>query len=318
MEVIKEIPADDFYLPKVALSIGVFDGLHLGHRRLLGQLVEFAQSHGLVTVVLTFSISPSIFIAQHVQPELITTEREKTVILNQLGITWMWTISFDETIQNMTYLEFWKNRIDRYMHVAAYFCGDEHTFGKNKGGTVASLAELSRDEQFQIFPIHVVQDHHAKISSSHIRHLIKTGRIAEANQRLGYPYMMQGLVSHGDGLGRKLGYPTANLVPEKDKLIPPPGVYRGTTRISGHGYQALIYIGRRPTITRDELAPCIRIEIHLLDFNQDIYGQELQIYFQHAIRDDKFFNTIDALRHQINHDVLLCRQQPLEHHEMLN
>ncbi|MBP7459671.1 MAG: riboflavin biosynthesis protein RibF [Candidatus Delongbacteria bacterium] len=316
MEVINGIPAAGFYIPNAALSIGVFDGLHQGHRELLNQVVEFSRRHELKSLVLTFSVSPAMLMSRHIQPEFLTTEREKAQILAQLGIDWMWSFPFDEQIRNMTYLEFWKDRIDRYMHVAAYFCGDEHAFGRDKGGDVTTLTDLSRREEFQIFPIHVVQDHQLKISSSHIRQLIKDGYIDEANQRLGYAYPLRGRVVTGDGLGRKLGFPTANLTPETNKLIPAPGVYAGQAAVRHAVYSCLIYIGRRPSIPHREMPGPVRIESYLLDFDQDIYGEELDLQFFRKIRDDKFFNTIDALRHQINHDVSVCRQQPIGYHEM--
>ena len=284
-----------------AATVGFFDGVHLGHRFLIDELNANAQKHGLKSMVITFKNHPQTILNKEFRPQLLTTNTEKVEYLYQLGVDEVVELDFTREIADLSAAQFVKNVLFYDLHVRFLLVGHDHRFGKDRKdgfpeyqlygqevGMLVQQASLFSTEKFDT------------ISSTDIRGALDQADIDAVNELLGRPYSFVGQVIDGFKVGRKIGFPTANLKPIDDsKIIPPIGVYAVEIAWNGNAFKAMMNIGRRPTVDNSS---AISLEVHIIDFDEDIYHQQLKVSFLKKIRDEKKFNSVEELIAQLKLD----------------
>ncbi len=275
------------------VTIGTFDGVHIGHRKIIAKVIELAKASGGETVILTFFPHPRMILNPEDQDlKLITTIAEKASLLEGLGIDHLIVTPFSRDFSNLSALEYIHDVLVARIGVKKIVIGYDHRFGKDRKGGLEDLQRLSKEFDYEVMEIPEEDINDVAVSSTKIRAALLHDQIALANQFLGYPFFLTGRVIRGDQLGRQLGYPTANIqVAESYKLIPADGIFAVTVEVKGQTHKGMAYIGHRPTIngmTRN-------IEVNIFDFNQDIYDEQLRMNFHHFVRGDIRFNGLDAL-----------------------
>ncbi len=280
------------------LTIGSFDGVHKGHMALIEQLKNEAKKHGLKSAIMTFEPHPKIYFNSNSDFKLLNTLDEKINLLKKTGIDYLIIQDFNSDFSNQTPKNFIKKLKDQYQ-LQRLLMGYDHHFGKNQTGNFEYICSLEKSLGFRTSKIEAITQGGQTISSSRIRKLLKEGKIEKSNQLLGYPYFIQGKVVGGNRIGNKLGFPTANIQVENPyKLIPKQGVYIVKSTIDNQVYYGMMNIGIRPTINgKKEIR-----EVHFFDFEKDIYGKNLKISFLKRLRDEKKFNSLEALTQQLNKD----------------
>ena len=272
---------------KYAATIGFFDGVHKGHRFLLGELRRVAAERGLQSAVLTLDEHPEYILTGNAKP-LLTTGQEREQLLKQSGVDEIFMFHFS-VIQQMTASEFMRIIHDR-CGVEVLLIGYDHHFGSDQPASFADYERLGAEVGLTVLP--VVQSPEGDVSSSKIRSALLAGEMERANDMLGYAYMLSGPVVRGNGIGHTIGFPTANIAVDAGKLIPKPGVY------AAEG--ALVNIGTNPTIGNDHLT----VEAYLIDYQgEDLYGQTLTLRLTHRLRDERKFHNLDELKAQIRQDL---------------
>ena len=285
------------------LTIGAFDGIHLGHQAILQQLVERAEASGMLSGMITFDPHPRQVLRPESKTELLTTLDEKTVLVRQMGLGLMIVIPFTPQVAATTADGFVRLLCQR-LRLRHLIVGQDFAFGRGGQGNVQSLRELGQSMGFAVHAVEPVLWEGQPVSSTQIRALLKGGRVVEAAQLLGRRYHISGEIVHGAGRGRRLGFPTANLHPPAAKLVPVHGVYVACTQVDGLSYHAVVNIGVRPSF--DNGHPTI--EAHLLDFDGDLYGRMLRLEFSDFLRPEQHFSSVDALIAQIQRDCHRARQ----------
>ena len=288
------------------VTIGTFDGVHIGHRKIIARLKELAVATGGETVILTFFPHPRMIL--HPEDEnikLITTINEKAELLEQLGIDHLIITPFSRDFSNQSAEDYIRDVLVNKIGTKTIVIGYDHRFGKDRQGGLNDLLHLAPRYNFDVLEIPEQDINDVAISSTRIRAALLDGNIYIANECLGYPFFITGKVIRGDQIGRTLGYPTANLMLEEHyKLIPSDGIYAVRVKVEGLEYSGMAYIGHRPTVngmTRN-------IEVNIFDFNSDIYNQQLRMEFLHFVREDIRFSSLDELVVQLGkdkHDVQL-------------
>lgn len=296
------LPSDNInsFLP-CAATVGIFDGVHGGHRFLLDELKTLARERKLGTTVITFAEHPRKVLNSHFKPEILTTLSEKIALLEAAGIDNCIVIDFTTQMAQLSAYEFIKTVLFEKYEVKALLVGHDHRFGHNREDGFPEYKQYGNSLGMEVFEdIQYKTDLDQHINSTAIRAALRAGNIEKANRMLTYSYSVTGKVVEGFRLGRKIGFPTANLEPNHpDKLIPANGVYAVKVRWNNHYYMGMLNIGNRPTVANDGR---ISIEVHLLDFNEDIYSQEIEIIFIQKIRDEQKFNSLDELMSQLQKD----------------
>lgn len=284
------------------LSQGTFDGVHKGHQKVLQSLVDNARSQNLPSVLLTFHPHPRSVVNTHTDKiQLINSIEEKAERILQLGVDYVLVLEFTTEISQLSPEQFVTEILVNKLHVKNILVGYDHRFGKNRAGGFQELLALSSKYQFQVEEITAKEIDEIAISSTQIRRHLKEGNISKANDLLGYEYPLSGIVVHGNKNGRKLGFPTANiLISEKDKLIPKIGAYIGFTIVNGKRYPSMINIGYRPTLDGTNLS----IESHLVGVEIDLYDQNIQIQLTDFLREEIKFNSLEQLKEQLAEDKL--------------
>jgi riboflavin kinase/FMN adenylyltransferase len=292
---------------KVCLAIGVFDGVHLGHQQILGHTITEARDQAGLAVALTFDRHPSAIVSPGREPRIIYTLPQKLRALAALGMDATVVIPFDAEFSRQTGGEFIHRLAGDLGGIHSLCVGADFVFGRQRSGNVELLTALGAELHFTVQGLAAVTLDGEVVSSTRIREMIRTGRLGTASRMLGRPYALSGRIVSGDRLGRKLGFPTANLdLP--GHCLPPNGVYAGRTRWAGRYYRVALNLGRRPTLRFP--APELRVEAHLLDFDGDLYGQELEIEVGDRLRDEKKFATPVQLGAQIARDLQAVRENP--------
>lgn len=291
---------------KVCLAIGFFDGVHLGHRQILGQTMSDARQHAALPLVLTFDRHPNIVVAPDKAPPLIYSLPQKLRTIQSLGLDDILLIQFDRKFSEQTGEQFIRGLADDFGSIHSICVGAEFVFGHKRGGNVELLKKLGGELNFQVHGLGAVSLDGRAISSTRIRKAIAAGDLDTAGQMLGRSYAICGKVVEGDKLGRGLGFPTANL-DVTGLVLPPNGVYAAVTRRQGKLYRAALNIGIRPTVAGGN---ALRVEAHLIDFQGDLYGAELEIEIGEKLRDEKKFASPAELREQIARDVATVRSRP--------
>jgi len=292
-------------LKRRAVTIGVFDGVHLGHRTLLKQLVSTARSEGLTATVVTFSNHPHS-VLNPPAPPLLTTVEEKLALLAETGVDETVILTFTPELSKMTAEQFCRVILVDKLMCRLLIVGDDFALGYRREGTVSRLRELGKQMNFDVVAISPVLSGGVRVSSSEIRNLVLQGEIERAKELLGTFYRITGVVVPGAGRGRKLGFPTINLKVAPEKLLPRYGVYAGKVHIERETWGAAAYIGQRPTFGETEPA----VEAYLLEFNGSVsQGTSVILELIAFIRPDQRFNSPDALIAQMNRDVLAVRER---------
>lgn len=288
-------------------TIGFFDGVHCGHRYLISQVCDAAAMRGLASAVVTFSVHPRRVMHPDFAPELLTTCAEKNHLLSETGIDLCLMLDFTPQLAQLSARQFMEQLKTRY-HVQALVIGHDHRFGHNRdegfddylcyGRELGMEVLLSRAYYYNICA--EWGDEQGTVSSSCVRHLLKEGEVAHAATLLGYPYFLQGTVVKGYQVGRRIGYPTANLqVADSDKLVPADGVYVVRVRVQGDDYGGMLSIGHRPTFDN---GPERSIEVHIFRFQGDIYDCPMRIEFVQRLRKELKFNSPDELIARLKQD----------------
>jgi riboflavin kinase/FMN adenylyltransferase len=292
---------DDFApIKNAVVTSGTFDGVHLGHQKILNRLKEIANKHLGETVVITFWPHPRLIL----KPEedslrLLNTFEEKADLLKHQGIQHLLRIPFTKEFSQINSQAFIKNILVDTIGTKKLVIGYDHRFGNNREGSFEQLKLNGPTYGFDVEEIEQQDVDHIAVSSSKIRYALESGDIETAIHFLGRPYSMTGQVVKGDKLGRVLGYPTANIdLDSRLKLIPSDGIYAVTVKYESTIYKGMLYIGNRPTVNGTKRV----IEVNLFDFNKEIYGESLTIYFHSLIRLDSKFQDLEALKKQLHDD----------------
>lgn len=283
-----------------ALAIGAFDGVHLGHREVIEKALSWGRKNGLRVSILTFSPHPERFFKGD-GFKLLTTDEEKKEFLLSLGIDEILELSFNDSLASMTPEEFLNKVLIADFNAKFISVGFNFTFGKGGKGTANLLKKLAEEKKVvvEIVPPKVVMGR--IVSSTIIRELLMGGRVEEGAILLGRNYSILGKIVRGDTIGRKLGFPTANLSVPPEKLLPANGVYAVFSEVKGKRYLGAMNIGMRPTVSQGSEER--RVEVHIIDFNGDIYGEKVKIEILHRIRGERKFRDLDELRKQIEKDI---------------
>ncbi len=287
-------------LPNAVAAIGTFDGVHFGHQKIIRRLCEIADATGGESVILTFFPHPRLIIDPENQDlKMINTIAEKARILEELGVDHLIITPFTRDFSNLTAEEYITEVLVGKIGIKHLIVGYDHRFGKDRKGGMAELIAFSEPLNYTVEEIPEQDINDVSVSSTKIRKALLSGNVALAAKFLGYPFSLHGRVIKGDKIGRTIGYPTANIfIEENYKLIPSDGIYAVTVAMNGNTYKGMAYIGQRPTIngmTRN-------IEVNIFDFNQEIYGQYVTMYFMEFLRHDVKFTGLEALKDQLKKD----------------
>ncbi|MGA6993661.1 MAG: bifunctional riboflavin kinase/FAD synthetase [Candidatus Deferrimicrobiaceae bacterium] len=290
----------------VSLTVGNFDGVHLGHRELLRRTVARGREAGTIAVALTFIPHPVRFFSPGARFYEITGEEEKADLIAQTGIDVLVIESFDDAIGGMWPDEFARRIIALRLRARWVTVGYDFTFGRNRTGSPAVLAEVGQELGFEVDVVPPLLRGGLIVSSTRIRDLLLAGRVREAEELLCRPYRMSGPVVTGAGRGKDMGFPTAN-VRFSQELIPLPGVYVVEAEVGGILHRSVASVGCNPTFGENSLG----LEVHVMDFHRDIYGEKIAVYFRDRIRDERKFKSVRELVRQIEKDVRYAREAKL-------
>ncbi len=295
-------------LKQTAVTTGTFDGVHLGHKAIIKKLISAAQSIQGQSVLITFYPHPRMVLFPDDQPlKMLNTPLEKEKLLQESGIDILLILPFTKEFSRLSSLEFVRNIIGNKLKARKLVIGYDHHFGRNREGTYTHLQEFGPLYGFDVEEIPAQDIDHVAVSSSKIRTALEIGDIQTANSFLGYTYNITGKVVIGKQLGRQLGYPTANIdVNDKLKLIPATGVYAVMVSHRKQLYKGMLSIGYNPTVTRD--GP-LHVEVNIFDFDEDIYHNELTIYFINRLRNEEKFISLNELKDQLALDKLNTLKQ---------
>ena len=281
------------------LSVGVFDGLHLGHQYLLGKLLELSDNKGYIPGVITFRHHPqTVLYPQKAVPQLTTLEK-RTSLLREFGINYVFPIDFNLAIARMSAHAFIE-AICEQINLKSLVIGSDFALGRDRQGTTRVLQQLGVDLGFAVDVVGQKTAQDSNISSSNIRNLLKKGNLNQANSLLGRYYSIEGKVERGEGVGARLGYPTANMSIPDNCLVPMDGIYATVSILDGNRYYSITSIGERPTFEFADRKHVI--ETYIMDFNKNLYGKEIEIFFVEWIRCQEAFVNEDALIAQMKVD----------------
>jgi riboflavin kinase/FMN adenylyltransferase len=309
MEVITD-PASCPHPPGGAVvTIGVYDGVHLGHRALIGRVRAMAAELGASSAVVTFDRHPATVVRPESAPLLLTDLEQRIELLGETGVDYTLVIHFDRERSSESAEDFVREILVGCLGARAVVVGHDFHFGRNRGGNVPMLQEMGAELGFDVLGINLVADgaESEVVSSTRIRALLAAGDVAGAARLLGRPHEVRGVVQHGDARGRELGFPTANVAVPGDILLPQDGIYAGWyERPDGSVHPTAMSLGRRPTFYAD--AELSLLECYLLDFDGDLYDQPAKVRFVERLRGEVKFDSIEALVEQMGRDVAQARE----------
>lgn len=286
-------------LPPCVATIGCFDGVHRGHRYLIRQVTQIGQEKGLHTTLITFPVHPRQVMQSDYQPQLLSCLPQKEALIQTLQVDYCLMMAFTRELSELSAYKFMKLLHERF-NVCALVIGYDHRFGHNRTETFKDYCRYGAELGIEVTQARALVEDGVSVSSSVIRNLLNNGEIAEANHYLSYRYFLDGTVIDGYKMGRKLGFPTANLQPScPNKLIPAEGVYAVYVYIDEVRYMGMLNIGYRPTVHNGENRS---IEVYIIDFSGDIYHKQIRIEFMERIRREQKFESINALISQLNQD----------------
>ena len=287
------------------LTIGTFDGVHLGHQKIIERVVATARQEGLLATIFTFFPHPRMVVQHDKSLKLIHTLEEKKQLLQQLGVDLLVVQPFNEAFAQLTAEEFVSTILVQHLNVKKVIIGYDHRFGRNRTANINDMRLFGEKYGFAVEEISVQEVDEVSVSSTKIREALNKGDVITAEHYLGTPYSLTGTVVHGLKLGRTLGYPTANIqVTEDYKLIPKDGVYAVYSYIGERKVYGMMSIGKNPTIEGKGAS----IEVYFFDFNGDLYDRELTIYFVKYLREERKFSSVALLRKQLQDDETTARK----------
>ena len=301
MQVIRFKKQDQQLFSSCVLTIGTFDGLHRGHRKIIEILKEKANEHNCPSVMLSFDPHPRIVLDQDKKAvSTILTTEEKSELLEKMGLDYFVIMPFTLDFAQLHPADYIENYILKYFNPKAIITGEDHRFGANAMGNTGFFREYSEKNNFELIEVQKILEQSLKISSSSIRNLVQQNEFGKVRELLGYPFYFKGRVTDGNKLGRKMGYPTANLeILDDHKLIPNDGIYSAIAIIDGKEYNAMLYLGSRPTMGDNLKRSC---EVHIFEFNKDLYSQCIEVQVIEYLREDRKFDNMDSLKIQIQED----------------
>ncbi|MBL7936190.1 MAG: bifunctional riboflavin kinase/FAD synthetase [Bacteroidia bacterium] len=287
------------------VTIGTFDGVHLGHQKIIKHLVELKNKKGGEIVLFTFDPHPrKILFTEQKDLKLITTTEEKCEILKQFGVDHVLVFPFTKEFSQMQAQDYISEVIAKGLKTKTLVIGYDHRFGSNREGSIDTLKEFAPIYHFDVEEIPAQEINQLNVSSTRIRKAIEEGDIKTANDFLGYPFFITGVVVKGKQLGRTIGYPTANIFIENpDKLIPKIGVYAVNVVINAITYKGMLNIGINPTTDTDN---AIKIEVNIFEFDKDIYGETIRLEFVKRIRNEEKFANLEELKQALANDKIAC------------
>lgn len=299
MQHIRRLVDADIQQPSL-IAIGVFDGVHRGHQALVRRLVSEAHAQDHLAVILTFYPHPDIVLGRASGRFYLSTPDQRAEMLKELGVDLTITHPFDESVREIRAVDFVRQLV-KHLRMKALWVGEDFALGYRREGNVPFLTKLGADYDFTVNVIDFVHPdgNGGRVSSSQVRQFILDGDMASTSEWLGRAYFVEGEVIHGDKRGRTIGFPTANLAIWSEQLLPKLGVYAGWATISGETHMAVTNVGIRPTFAGDDL----RVETHLLDFDREIYGEQLRLTFETFLRPEQKFDGIDQLKAQLATDI---------------
>ena len=303
MKIIREFENYTENTPKV-LSLGMFDGVHFGHISIINLLKSLAQENNLETAILTFWPHPRKVFNPNDEIKLLNTLNEKLNLLENANLDVVFLKSFDENFRNLTGEEFVRQILVQKLNVKHIIIGHDHVFGKNKSGNFELLQKLSKELDFVVQQLDAVKEGEFNISSTKIRNCLANGNIIGANKMLGYHYSVSGKVIDGKKLGRTIGYPTANIEVDELKLLPKKGAYIVEVYVKNKFYKGMLSIGTNPTVNGDKLT----VEVYILDFNKDIYGEEITVKFRDFLHEEIKFESLEKLIERLDEDKRLTKE----------
>ena len=284
---------------KTIVTVGTFDGVHLGHKSIFDKLNKLADENSLEIVLLTFSPHPRhVLFPQNQNLKLINTDEEKIEKIKQLGVQHLIIHEFTKEFSRTTSTDFVKNILVNKLNIEHLVVGHDHQFGKNREGSFEELVDLAEVYNFDIHRVEAFERENVKISSTKIRNAISSGNITHANNLLGSKFFLIGQVEKGDQLGRKIGYPTANLKINKYKILPNPGVYYVSIIYKDVNYFGMLNIAH----------DSYKTEVHIFNFDSNIYNQKIKVIFFNRLRDEIKFENHSLLKKQLQIDELTCKK----------
>lgn len=310
MDKIKHIETYKSKQPSV-VTIGTFDGVHIGHQKIVKQLINAAKSVDLKSIILTFFPHPRMVLQKDSSIKLINTINERYAILDALGLDYLLIKKFTKEFSRLSAEDFVKQILVDKLYVKKVIIGYDHRFGRNRNANIEDLKRFGIEYNFEVEEISAQDINDVAVSSTKIRNALNEGNIAMANSFLGYPFMITGTVVKGKGLGRQLGFSTANIKVEEDyKLIPKYGAYIVSSVINNEKVFGMLNIGVNPTVDGNTQS----IEVHFFNFNKDIYNKTIQIDLHERIRDEEKFNSVEALKNQLEKDKETALTYIAKHH----
>ncbi len=295
--------------PKIksaVLTVGTFDGVHLGHKKIIERLTRAASDLGGESVILTFFPHPRMVLyPQDNSLKLLTSIEEKSALLEKAGVDHLIVHPFTKDFSRLSAMEFIRDLMVNTLGMKKIVIGYNHQFGRNREGTFDQLMEMSPIHKFAVEEIPEQDVNQLAISSTKIRNALLVGDVDTANALLGYDYFIDGIVVKGDEIGKQLGYPTANLsVLGEYKLIPADGIYAVRVRVAEKQYEGMLYIGKRPIFNGSDL----RIEVNIFNFNESIYDDTIRVSLVKKIRDDMNFSNLELLKNQLKKDEMMVQE----------
>jgi riboflavin kinase/FMN adenylyltransferase len=300
MQVLRSIPELARLPGPLFLAIGVFDGVHLGHQAVISTSARHAKEAAGTPVVVTFDPHPAKVLRPHQAPHLITATQHKIALIRDLGVAHLLVLHFDQMFAATAPEEFVEQLVANARPLQEICVGHEWSFGKGRAGNLALLNELGLKHNFNVVGVEAVTLNGEVVSSTTIRKAVAEGNLVKATQMLGREYTILGTVIAGEKLGRKLGFPTANLSAHSEQF-PPNGVYVAEARLAGSLHRGVANLGYRPTVTAEKSERLL--ELHLFDLKREIYGEEMEVRFLRYLRPEQKFEDLHALKAQIARDV---------------
>jgi len=290
---------------KSILTIGTFDGVHMGHQKIINAMVKQARKENLLANVLTFFPHPRMILQKEANIKLIDTLKEKEELLKGLGIDNLIIHPFSKEFSRLTAIEFTRDVLVNQLGISSLMIGYDHRFGKNREASVEDLMAYGKTYDFDVTIIPPQDIASITVSSTKVRKAIMASDFEKTQQFLGRPFQLLGTVTKGDGLGRTIAFPTANIhIEETYKLLPPKGVYLVKIQYQQENFSGMMNVGNRPTINGNNQT----LEVHIFDFIKSIYGQELKVSMLKKIRDEIKFDSLEALKSQLKKDQEICKR----------
>jgi len=287
------------------LTIGTFDGVHIGHQKIIHDLVKVAKKNDLCSIVLTFFPHPRMVLQKDSDLKMIDTLEEKQQFLEKMGVDVLIVHPFSKAFSRLTALEFTRDLLVNQLRISQLVIGYDHRFGRNREATIDDLKSFGLDYNFTIAEIPSQDIESIAVSSTRVRNALNNGDLKAANQFLGRPFGLTGTVVKGDGIGKKLGFPTANIQVKQDyKLRPQNGVYLVRSKLIGIDFFGMMNIGMRPTVS----GKTTQTEIHFFNLNQNLYNQEISLEVLEKIREEVKFNSTNELSEQLKKDRINCEE----------